>query len=411
MVTGRANGSAPTRIVALFVAVVFACAAAQAGNAAPPPPCPAVQIADPTNDGHHGGTDVTAAWITEAGGRPQAVIQTRVGRWAPEHDDAEINGGGYALLFTAGGVTRYVRLWAPEVGPLEYDYGTYAPVGGFVRAGLTAGEVVHAPLNGTVTLDIPQAAGAVPGARLDDPFVLTYDGVTGGSPHWVDHGPGGTQPTDTARGADYVMGSCDPQNPPNTTVAVELRAPSSLKGGGRTATISGKVLPARGGIPVTITRDALRDAVSNVTSAADGTFAVTVPVRETTRVRAEAEGIQSQTLTITMRSTVTLAVRRLRSGIVRFTGQVRPILPGRVLLLRTDAIRPTASTRSLPGGRFTFRLRRVRPGGFQAVFIPSGRRAERSVSRTVRLRPPASARLRLPLAGRNAQSTVTGFQR
>ena len=47
--------------------------------AQPPDPCGGTpQIADVTDDGHHKTTDVLAAWLTETGGRLQAVIRVQV---------------------------------------------------------------------------------------------------------------------------------------------------------------------------------------------------------------------------------------------------------------------------------------------------------------------------------------------
>jgi hypothetical protein len=354
--------------------------------AVPPPPClGTAHVTDPTGDGHHPGTDVLSAWFAETGGQLQAVITVRSGLWRPEHNDAEINGSAYAVLFSAGGQVRYVRVRAAPDGALTYDYGTYPSTGSFVSQGSTTG-VVEFGFPGNVTINVPAAAGATTGAVLDDPFVLTYDGISGGVPDWVDHGPGGTSPTDASRGADFVVGSCSGTTTPTRTVAVQLRAPARLTGGGN-ATATGSVVPARGGVQVAVTRTAYRQSVVHMTTTmADGTFALTLPVKETTRLRAVAEDIGSQTVTITMRSTVKLSVRRLRSGVTRFTAAVRPSLPGRVLLLKTTAFRPTATTRRLRNGRFTINLRRVTRGRYQAVFIPANGRATRSTSRAVRVR-------------------------
>ncbi len=191
----------------------IALSACPAAAAAAPAPCNAVaQIADAKGDGHHANSDVIAGWLSEAGGRLQAVIQTDFGNWSPAHEDSE--SAGFAMLFAAAGQTHFVRLETPQLGtgPLRYDYGTWSVATGFVSAGATTGEVV-AGLPGTVTLDVPAATGAVAGARLAQPFVMTYDGGTALAPHWVDRAPGGAQeatPTDPAFGADYVVGSCQP---------------------------------------------------------------------------------------------------------------------------------------------------------------------------------------------------------
>jgi hypothetical protein len=79
---------------------------------------------------------------------------------------------------------------------------------------------------------------------------------------------------------------------------------------------------------------------------------------------------------VTVRSKVRI---RVRGAVVR--GTVRPRLPGQVLLLRSGAVEPTARTKARRG-RFRIRLADARPGRYQAVFIPSGRRAERSTSNT-----------------------------
>jgi hypothetical protein len=347
-----------------------------------------VQITDPEGDGHHAGSDVRSAWFSEDSGL-QATIKVTAQTPQAEHDDADVNGAGFVMLFTVGGQTHYVRALLPYgPGAAAYDYGTYTPVGGFVSGGSTTGFVSTEATGGSVTVDVPAATGATGGALLDDPFVLTYDGIIGGVPTWVDHGPGGTAPGDAARGADFVVGTCDGSG--GTTVAVQLHAPKSVKGGHKKATISGKVLPARAGVAVAISRKGAQTIVSNTVSAADGTFSVTVPVRETTRVQATAESISSQTLTITMRSVVSITGRRLASGAARITGLAAPFLPGKLLLLRTDAARPSAVKNHFKGGTFTFRLPHLRKGRYQVVFVPAKGRAERSTSNVVRIPRPAS---------------------
>ena len=120
------------------------------------------QIVDASGDGHHPGTDVLAAWWSEAAGHLQAVIQVRAGLFVAEHDDAEVNGSGFAFVFSQGGVTRYVRANAPaqdhESDPVTFDYGTYTSPGGFAIAGATTGAVERSTGPGTVTIDVPGAA-------------------------------------------------------------------------------------------------------------------------------------------------------------------------------------------------------------------------------------------------------------
>ena len=98
-------------------------------------------------------------------------------------------------------------------------------------------------------------------------------------------------------------------------------------------------------------------------------------------MRAVAEGLGSQTLTVQMFSKVRVKVRTLASGAVVVSGTTSPKLSGRILWLRSNAVRPSART-TARNGRFTLRLKHPRPGRYQAVFIPSGGRAERSTSNT-----------------------------
>ncbi len=365
-------------------------AAAQAAPAAAaiPPPCGAAQITDAAGDGHHDNTDVTAAWLAESGGRLQAVMRPRVAVWEPAHEDSDA--AGFAFLYTAGGATRYVRAEAPRGAAVRFDHGTWTLAGGFASAGPTSGEAVAGP-GGAVAIDLP----AVPaGTVLARPFALTYDGATGTAPHWVDRAPGGVDPAGTEVGADFVAGSCaapgpggTPLPPPGgavTTTAVALEAPRRVVGGGRVA-VRGRVAPARAGVAVEVTARARRAVVRRAVTQADGSFSLLLPVGETARVRAVAEGLGSQTRTITVVSTVRIRVRERAGGAVVVRGTVRPRLPGRVLLLRRGAVRATAATQAR-GGRFRIRMADPRPGRYQAVFIPRGARAERSTSNTGAIR-------------------------
>jgi hypothetical protein len=335
------------------------------------------QIADAVGDGHHNNTDVTAAWLSEEAGRLQAVIRPRVAVWEPAHDDSDA--AGFALVFNAGGQTRYVRAEAVRGAGPRFDRGTWSRAGGFASAGATAGEAVGGP-GGSVTIDMP---GLAAGAVLTQLFVLTYDGIGADGPHWVDRAPGGVSPDEAAFGADYVVGSCvsggpgpDPSGGSSTT-AVLLDSRRRVVGGGRTE-VSGRVLPARAGVRVAVTATAKRTRMRRAVTQADGSFSLLLALGETTRVRAVAEGIGSQTRTITVVSRIRIKVRR---GGRLIAGRVRPALPGRVLLLRGDAVEPVAKVRPRDG-RFRIRLANPRRGRYQAVYIPSARRAERSTSNT-----------------------------
>jgi hypothetical protein len=365
----------------LLAAVIVLAAFAPGAAAQAPSPCGGqAQISDVTGDGHHANTDVLSAWFSEAAGTLQAVIKVQVGDWAPVHDDAEA--AGFALLFNTGGQTRYVRAEAPRPpSPTRFDYGTWT--GAFASAGPTTGAVV-AGSGGTVTIDVPAQTGAVAGAVLASPFVLTYDGAGPPEPHWVDRAPGGTTPAGSEFGADYVVGSCGAGGPggggggAGGVSSVQLRAPAKRIGAGLVR-VRGSVAPARGGVPVDLTIAARGRATRRLTTRSDGTFSTTIRLSQTTRLRAVAGGIRSQTRTVKMLSKTRISMQRMRDGGVLVRGTVNPALPGRVLLLRTTAVKPSART-SARKGRFRFLLKNPRPGRYQAVFIPSKGRAERSTS-------------------------------
>src|SRR4051812_26851716 len=366
------------RLGGFLAAGALALAAAPAtAAAAPPAPCHnAPQLTDVASDGHHPGTDLLAAWWSEATGHLTATIQVRSGLFVAEHDDADINGSGFALIYNG---TSYLRALAPAQehagDPVAFDYGTYAN-GAFTSAGATTGTVDKGP-NGSVTID----TAAAPGTRLSAPYVLTWDGINNGVPTWVDHAPAGTDPADPSIGADYIVGSCNPIVAPVTTTAVTISAPKSVTGR-RTITVTGRVVPARGGVTVALVRDAAKDATSTATTAADGTWSVKVPIGETTRLRATAEGIGSNELTVTANANVKIKVRRRHDGSAVVTGTVDPKLPGKVLWLRTNAVAPSARTTAKRGGTFRLVLKHPKRGRYQAVFIPNGERAERATSNT-----------------------------
>jgi hypothetical protein len=380
------------------------------GNDGPPPPAAcngSPQITDVAGDGHHSSSDVLSAWLSEASGHLQAVIRVRAGSFVPEHSDADINGSGFAFVFTLGGQTDYVRTRAAPDGSLTYDYGTYSTSAFFTSLGATTGSVVHSNGAGTTTIDVPAVLGATVGKILSAPFVLTYDGITDNVPGWVDHAPGGEAPDDPARGADYVVGSCTPAggggsggtssttpgasagqpgSSTTPTTAVLLGAPSTITGSAQVI-ITGQIVPARGGVAVAITRAAHASIVSHVKTASDGSFALVAPVRETTRVRALAAGIHSDTQTIDVHSRTRLRLHRSKHAATSIRGTVAPALPGQALLLRPGSP-TTVAIRTVKHGVFAFRFTKRHPpsGAYQVVYVPSGSRAERSTSNTLRVR-------------------------
>lgn len=359
-----------------------------AAAADPPAACPTGRtLTDPAADGHHPNTDVIAGWLTETGGHLQAVIQVTTASWAPAHDDSD--SASFAFLFGVGGETRYVRGEARRAGGVAFDAGTWTKAGGFVPASATSGATTDAGTGGAITIDVP-ASVAPPGTLLSRPFVLTWDGASGGVPHWVDAAPGGTTPETAGAGADYVVGACTPtaQAPITTNpspggaaalAAVSLTAPPKITGT-RPVTLRGTVSPATAGLPVTVTQ-MTRGATADwrATTDAQGAWSVTVRVKERSSWRATAGGLGSSTETTRVVARVTAKVRRTRTGGAVITGTVSPQLPGRVLWLRTDAVAPSGTT-AARNGRFAIRVAHPRPGRYQALFIPSTSRAERGLS-------------------------------
>ncbi len=355
-----------------------------------PAPCGGTaHIDDASGDGHHANTDVTGAWFSEDGGVVRATVRVRNALWEPAHDPPEV--AGVAVLYEVGGTIRYVRVEAPPPGsPLRFDYGTWTPGGGFATAGPTTGTTTTGA-GGSVTIDVPAAAGAVAGTVLAQPFVLTYDGYEGSGVHWVDRAPGGTSPSDAVWGRDFRVGSCTgggggggngPGGNSQQIHTVELDAPARVGGGGR-AKVTGRVVPARAGVAVEVVGTGYRKrTVTKVVTAADGRFSTTLAIRQTTVLRASAEGIGSQSRRVTVVSTVRIAIQRVKGAVV-VRGRVAPRVPGRIALRRLVGAYPKViATAKVRDGRFRIRLSNARRGRYRAVFIPSNGRAERSTSNT-----------------------------
>lgn len=371
----------PITVVAAMVTLVLVGAFSGSALAAPAACGGSAQIVDLKGDGHHNTTDVLSAWIAESPGSLQAVIKVAYGNWYTDHADDGSVEAGFALIYTVGSQQRYVRLTAPVSGPLAYDYGTYVAPSGFLTEGSTTGSVVHGT-DGTATVDLPQLAV---GTVIERPYVLTWDGIEDGLPHWVDRAPGGTSVEDTSYGADFVVGTCIPGAfDSNAVLATKVAARSVVRGTQRVA-VSGSILPARSGVPVQITLKGLRSRVLETVTAADGSFSVSPKVGETSTVSAVAGGRASGAITITMRSKTSIRIVRRAGGKVIVRGRTNPALPGKVLFLRDGDYRSTARVNAR-NGRFTIRLRRPRKGRYVAVYIPTNGRAERSTSNRGKIR-------------------------
>jgi hypothetical protein len=365
----------PFAACVLMVLIGWAPATAKAE----PTPCEEIrQITDARGDGHHINTDVIAAWFDQTDEDIAVVIQPRLANWGPEHDDSDH--AGFAFLFSYDGAVRFVRARAWRDQPISYDFGIWSPISGFQSEGSTTGSST-AGSGGRVRIVLPEEFGLENGDLLADPFVLTYDGIDYGVPHWVDRAPGGTEPADSLFGADFVVGSCGIEATDPVTSAVSLIVQSSRRGTG-SVEVTGSVLPARTGVELELTVSSVGGNRNlSVQSGADGTFEHSLRITETTTVRARAldSGVESAGFRVLMRSVVTLRVRNLANGKAVVSGNTSPGLPGRVLLLRPYEIRPTARTVAR-NGKFSLRLGRSVRGSFRALYIPFNGRAERALS-------------------------------
>jgi hypothetical protein len=361
-----------------------------------------VNVVDASGDGHHLETDILSAWLVEpSAGSLAAVLTMRNATWRPEHLDEETITSGAAVVFRVnGGPRQYLRVSSDEDGPEIYDHGTWSAVGGFAAAGAATGRVTYG-FGGAVVIDAPVSLRVTPGDRVTEIFGLTYDGVTGGVTHWVDRAPGGTDPVGTAFGADYVVGACAAAGDssgngggaggsvtdPAATSAVALDVVASPRAAG-VVTVRGRVVPARAGVSVTVERRVAGAARSGVVrTASDGTYVATLPLRERTSIRASVGDVRSQSVEVAVRSRVSLAGWRNRSGAMGLTATVYPGLRGRILVLRPEDVRPV---RVIPvvDGRAVYRLALPRGlrGSFDAVYEPAAGRALSSSSQTVRVR-------------------------
>ena len=367
--------------LATTIVAVAALAWPGVATAVPPAPCdPAVVIQDPGTDGHHEPTDVLRAWLSEAEtGNLKAVIEVDLGNWDAEHDDPIIV-AGYAFLFTVNGVTRFVRLSVDEDFNDTYEYGTYTFPGTFTQQGLTTGRREPGPLpptngNGTAIIDVPTSL-ADNGDLLTDTFVLTYDGIVGGVPVWVDQAPGGETPTQQPRGPSFLVGQC---------AGVRLNVPTRITGA-RMVTIFGRVLGGTEGDQVVIRRKTKSGTVTSQTTIdAEGDYSINAFVRETTTVSAVSGQFESQDKTITVKSVVTIKANKRASGKTKITGKTNPALPGKVKLYKTTAFFATAS-KEIDGGRFSFPAKRLKPGRYEVIYTPSQGRALRDISNKVTVR-------------------------
>ena len=176
---------------------------------------------------------------------------------------------------------------------------------------------------------------------LANPFVLTYDGVTGGVPDWVDHAPGGVAPNDPSFGADYVVGSCvadpppaDPGTPtpdPGTPPADHHRRCSCRRPLAARRRPRGRQRARRArraaASPSASPAARRKTRVDRVTTAADGTFRARAPGTGVDAPAGRGRGHPLAGAAVVVALEGAHHVRRLASGITLVSGTTRPALP------------------------------------------------------------------------------------
>ena len=295
--------------------------------------------------------------------------------------------------------TRYVRAEAPRGAPVRFDHGTWSAAGGFASAGATTGEAVAGP-GGSVTIDVP-ARRAGDGAHAP---------VRADLRRRHRRRPALGRPRAGRRRArrDRVRrrlrrrrvrrpaGRAPGRAAAPTTTAVVLDAPPRLVGGGRTA-LGGRVVPARAGVAVAVTATARRARAPARRHA--GRRHVLAAAADRARPPASAPSPRASRRRRGRSpcvSTVRIRVRRSAGGAAVIRGRVRPRLPGRVLLLRGGAVRPTA-TAQRPRRALPHPARQPAPRPLPGRLHPV-RRARRAVHVEHRSHPMKSIRIAGALA-------------
>ena len=198
--------------------------------------------------------------------------------------------------------------------------------------------------NGTVTIDVPAVAAGtlLVGARSCSPTTASTPACRRGST---------TRPAARRRPTrpSAPTTSSAPATPRRrrravTTTSVQLSAPRSRSPGRKTVTVTGKVLPARAGVPVTITRTATRSDDDHVTSAADGSFCRADRDRRDERPARRRRGHRLPRADGHRASTVKIKVRTTRTARPPVTGTVDPKLPGPGPVAAHQRRQPSART-------------------------------------------------------------------
>ena len=253
-----------------------------------------------------------------------------------------------------------------------------------------------------------EATGAVPGAILARPFVLTYDGIDGVEPHWVDRAPGGVTPDGIEFGADYVVGGLSGSGggagsvSPGPDHGVALRSPGPPRRRRRCAPQRAGSSPPRAGVVVTLrmtARKADRPAGDHPRRTARSS-------RGCRSRRPPGFGPTPGPRIANPHDQRLLGVRIVRSAAPRRHGTGRRADPARAAgtgpLARGDVGDAVWPSRPPGAGRSRSGCGNPRRGRFQAVFIPPPLAPSADVQHRrhpVTLRTPRPARA-CPASGR-----------
>lgn len=337
-----------------------------------PSPCDGVfQVTDAKGDWHHDNTDVLGAFFRYANGAVTANVVV-----VDQHERVEHEGNVAVFWRMAWNGSDGVRRWVGATGS-RYEHGTVDGTA-YKVAGETQG-TRFAGSNGIVQIVIP---GAGPGATLYQPVVLTGETKLDGSPDYGDRAPGGTSPSETATGADYVVSECgapaeSPPGPGGSTSAgvtgVVLDESSLRLRYLKVATISGRLSPGNAGVRVELT-DATGKVLGTAATAEGGRFSLRLRVRERMELKVRAAGVSSATLPLEVDPLIRLRKRRVGSGL-KVSGWIRPASKRAIADVeqRTGGQWIAVKTVKLRKGRFSTTLRGVRRARLRVVLQEAGR--------------------------------------
>lgn len=337
-----------------------------------PSPCDGVfQMTDVKGDWHHDNTDVLGAFFRYANGAVTANVVV-----ADQHDRVEHEGNVAVFWRMAYTGPDGVRRWVGATGS-KYEHGTVEG-SAYQVTGETQGTRFPGA-NGIVQVVVP---GVGPGATLTGPVVLTGETKLDGSPDYGDRAPGGTSPSETATGADYVVRECGaPAEPapgsgggtPAAVSGVVLDKVSMRLRYLKVATITGRISPGNAGVTVDLI-DATGRVLGTAATTDGGRFALKLRVRERMELKVRAAGVSSATLPIEVKPLIRLSKRKVKRGL-KVSGWIRPSRAGDEADVEQRAGGQWITVKSvkLRKGRFTTTLRGVRKAKLRVVLREGSR--------------------------------------